>query len=231
MRAYRNSSSFSLFQIEVKNLKSILLRNAYPDHFIDSDIAKFISDQKIDEKQFKQNKCSNTKKQQLVVTEFDDVYLNIPYIGKPSQKLHRKIHHRMRNYNLCVKAAYNTVKVGSYFGLKSKCSYLFESNVVYKFTCSRDENISYIGETQRHLFTRISDHNDNKSDSPIFDHLFNCKDCQNTTNITARFSILKRSNTQNVRSLESLMITRFAPTLNTQLGNHFGKGARLVLYN
>ena len=73
----------------------------------------------------------------------------------------------MRKYCLCVKAAYNTVKVGSYFSLKSKCSNLFGSNVVYKFTCSRDENISYLGETQRHLFKRISEHSDRKSDSPF----------------------------------------------------------------
>ena len=148
MRAYRNSSNFDLFQTEVKNLKSILMQNAYPDHFIDSDIAKFMSDLKIEEKQFKLNKCSSTKKKQLVVTELDDVYINIPYMGKPSQKLHRKIYHRMLNYHHCVKAAYNTVKVRSYFSLKSKCSNLFESNVVYKFTCSRDEIVSYIGETQ-----------------------------------------------------------------------------------
>ena len=56
------------------------MRNAYPDRFIDSDIAKFMSDLKTEEKQFKLHKCSNTKKKQLVVTEFDDVYITIPYI-------------------------------------------------------------------------------------------------------------------------------------------------------
>ena len=231
MRAYRNSSSFDLFEMEVNNIKSILRQNAYPDYFINSIISKFTLDHQIDENQFKQNKGTNTQKHQLVVTELDDVYLNIPYIGKPSEKLHRKIHHRMRNYNLCVKAAYSTVKVSSYFSLKSKCSDLFDSNVVYKFTCSRDENVSYIGETQRQLFRRISEHSDKTSDSPVFDHLFNCRDCQNTSNITTRFSIIQHSNKFNVRSLEAILINKLAPRLNIQLGKTRGAGSRLVLYN
>ena len=137
----------------------------------------------------------------------------------------------MRNYHLCVKAAYSTVKVGSYFSLKSKCSDLFDSNVVYKFTCSRDGNISYIGETQRQLFRRISEHSDKTSDSPVFDHLFNCRDCQNTSNITTRFSILQHSNRFNVRSLEAILINKLSPRLNIQLGKNKGAGSHLTIYN
>ena len=125
----------------------------------------------------------------------------------------------------------STVKVSSYFSLKSKCSDLFDSNVVYKFTCSRDENVSYIGETQRQLFRRISEHSDKTSDSPVFDHLFNCRDCQNTSNITTRFSIIQHSNKFNVRSLEAILINKLAPRLNIQLGKTRGAGTRLVLYN
>ena len=46
-------------------------------------------------------------------------------------------------------------------------SNLFKSNVVYKFTCSRDESIAYIGETQRCIFERIADHTDKTKESAI----------------------------------------------------------------
>ena len=164
----------------------------------------------------------NTKKPQLVVKEFDEVYLNLPYIGKPSIKLHRKINNQMRKYNLWVKAAFSTTKTGSYFNLKSKCSNLFESNVVYKFTCSRDENVSYIGETRRHLFQRITEHNSSNSSSAVFDHLFNCSDCQNSTNIAKSFTILHRCKRSILYSLESIMICKDQPNLNNKLG--FTKG-------
>ena len=150
--------------------------------------------------------------------EFDEVYLNLPYIGIPSTKLHRKINNQMRKYNLWVKAAWNATKTGSYFSLKSGCSDLFESNVVYKFTCSRDENISYIGETRRCLFQRIIEHNSSTSNSAVFDHMFNCRECIENNNIATSFMILNRCKRSALYSLESIMICKHRPNLNNKLG-------------
>ena len=164
----------------------------------------------------------NTKKPQLVVKEFDEVYLNLPYIGKPSIKLHRKINNQMRKYNLWVKAAFNTTKTGSYFNLKSQCSNLFANDVGYKFTCSRDENISYIGETRRHLYQRIIEHTSSSSNSAVFDHLFQCRDCQNNINIAKSFKILHRCKRSILYNLESIMICKDRPNLNNKLGYNKG---------
>ena len=225
MRAFRNSSHYCLFRSEITTLRTIFKRNGYPDPFIDKIIFDFQQTHAQDEQHFKLNKQkSGTKKPQIVVKEFDEVYLNLPYIGRPSTKLHRKINIQMRKYNLWVNAAYRTTKTGSYFNLKSQCSKLFESNVVYQFTCSRDENESYIGETRRHLFQRINEHNsnNNNNNSAIFDHMFNCTGCMNNTNIAKSFKILYKCKRSNLYSLESIMIRKHRPTLNSKLGVNKG---------
>ena len=99
---------------------------------------------------------------------------------------------------------------------------LFESNVVYKFTCSRDENISYIGETRRQLFQRIIDHNTSNKNSAIFDHMFNCRGCMDKANIAESFQIIQKSRRSHLYSLESIMISKNRPNLNNKLGPHKG---------
>ena len=51
-----------------------------------------------------------------------------------------------------------TTKVQEYFSLKSKTPLILNSNVVYKFTCSRDVNVTYIGTSARHLSIRAGEH-------------------------------------------------------------------------
>ena len=53
---------------------------------------------------------------------------------------------------------YRTNKVGQYFQLKSETPLPLCSNVVYKFTCSCDTNLTYIGMSSRHLITRVKEH-------------------------------------------------------------------------
>ena len=46
-------------------------------------------------------------------------------------------------------------KVSDYFSNKSKCLEVFEANVIYKYTCSVDQSISYFGETSRQIFDKL----------------------------------------------------------------------------
>ena len=128
-----------------------------------------------------------------------------------------------------VETAYNTTKIGSYFSLKTCTPYLFKSNVVYKFTCTRDENITYIGESKRQLYQRIKDHCEKDKNSAIFGHLYECEDCQDEE-IISRFEILKCGSSMNILSLEAILITKFRPSLNTQLGPQKGTLVSLTLY-
>ena len=141
----------------------------------------------------------------------------------------------MREYDIVIKAAYTTTKVGAVFSLKSKCSSLFDSNVVYKFSCFCDKNISYLGETRRQLFRRIIDHTTqdrtNCNNSAVLDHLYQCQTCQNVPNIDDSFSILQRCSSNNILSYEALLISKHLPKLNVQMGASQGKLTTLNLYS
>ena len=126
-------------------------------------------------------------------------------------------------------AAYNTTKVGTYYKLKPPCPKLFLSNVVYQFSCCRDDNTTYIGETRRQLFRRVEDHNGKDQQSAVFQHLYNCTDCQ-SSNLTDRFNILKTCGKGDLLSCEALMISKYRPKLNTQLGPAKGTQVSLSLY-
>ena len=73
-----------------------------------------------------------------------------------------------QKHNINIKPAYTSKKVSDYFTKKSKCSEVFDANVIYKYTCSADQSISYIGETSRQIFRRITDHCGTDKNSAIF---------------------------------------------------------------
>ena len=87
------------------------------------------------------------------------VYLNVPYIEKESRHFVSRLAELFHvNFGVKVSAIYKTFKTGTYFQLKSRAPLLLCSNVVYKFTCSCDSNLTYIGKSTRHLSTRVGEH-------------------------------------------------------------------------
>ena len=159
------------------------------------------------------------------------IYFKLPYFGKPTRTLSRRIQEQFRNYDIDVRPAFSTTKVASYFCLKSQCSVFFKADVVYKFTCSRDEGISYVGETRRQLFTRISEHCTGKDKkSAVFNHLYDCNECQNS-NLSQNFKIIQNCDKFNIYSVEAILIAKHSPKLNIQLGPGKGKMITLALYN
>ena len=118
--------------------------------------------------------------------------------------------------------------MSEYFNVKSKCSEIFDANVIYKYTCSADQSISYIGETSRQMFRRVADHKGQDKRSAIFDHLHGCLPCQNS-NIDNNFEVLKRCARGELFSLESMLIEQEKPKLNTQIAAN-GKIASLTIY-
>ena len=62
--------------------------------------------------------------------------------------------------------------------LKSPFHKNLKSHVVYKVTCNGCSSI-YVGQTRRHVTTRISEHQ--KKDSPVGQHLVEC--CGRTHNV------------------------------------------------
>ena len=90
------------------------------------------------------------------------------------------------------------------------------SNVVYKFTCASC-NSCYVGETSRHLSTRIREHLNRDRTSHIFEHLQQSVACRNSCSAEC-FEVIDRATTKfQVKIKEALHISWEQPALNKQL--------------
>ena len=217
-RAKRVSSSEELFEEEVLYLKDTFRANGYPRSFIENTIRRHLSET-----------TTNGEKETITQDSQEEnvqkqVYFVLPYTGRASEKLHKRVKNEMLQHNIALLAAYRTTKVGSYFSLKSRVPALFKANVLYKFQCPRDENIHYIGETERQLFRRIEEHA-KKQDSAINEHIRQCIGCKAEKNIANSFDIFRNSTTADILSEEAICIKMFAPSLNIQMGPF--RGARV----
>ena len=225
-RALRVSSSLKFFESELENIRETFQKNSYPRDIIEKTISDFINNYGVCEESFSGSLKLERKEKN---TDKREIYLRIPFVGKPSTRLQRRLENNLNNDNLRVKTAFCTTKVGEYFNLKSRCSRLFSANVVYKFTCSRDSNITYLGETKRQLFERVLDHRGRDQKSAVLQHLYECKNCQNS-NISTCFEIVQRCSSKTICSAEALLISNYCPSLNTQLDPGNGTAVSLTLY-
>ena len=204
-RAKLICSNIHLFNSEVNKLRNIFSQNAYPKQFFDTVFKKFNFGYGI--------------KQQKTDKNFD-LRLGIPYFGKPSHKfscsLTKLIHKR---FAIDLAVYYTTMKTASYFKLKCNTPKSLVSNVVYKFSCLRDANLSYIGMTSRHLVTRVNEHlHSTINKTAVTQHINSCQFCKKGKLDLSRFEILKRCNTDyETKIQEALLIKKNQPKLNTQL--------------
>ena len=215
-RAHRVSSDFNSFTIELNNIKSLCSKNGYPSTFTESIIDEFIKSTNISEDNYKPAMYPTKRANQD--NNIKTAYFTVPYYGKASLKIQKCVKTEMEQHGIKIISSYNTKTVGSYFNLKSSCSNLFKSNIVYQFVCSQDQRVSYIGETTRQFYKRVDEHTRTDQNSAVFEHLFNCAGCQNHPNVCELFKILISCNNNNIYSHEALLIKKFRPSLNIQLG-------------
>ena len=94
--------------------------------------------------------------------------------------------------------------------LKSRVSDVFQSHVVYRLTCSGC-NASYVGQTTRHLTTRLREHG--RPRSKVGQHLLECNELIENV----QFKIIDKSdNVPKLLTLEALHISRIKPRINTR---------------
>ena len=125
-----------------------------------------------------------------------------------------------KKFNKQVRCVFNTFKVGQCFTLKSKTPKHLESNVIYKFTCRHDADISYVGKTKRQLSTRVAEHTSSglkdEGDSAVKKHIAECQYCPETN--LESFEIIKKTHSSfDVLIYEVLFIKKYKPSLNRQL--------------
>ena len=118
--------------------------------------------------------------------------------------------------NINIKLVFNSFKIGSLFSVKDPIPSDLRSRVVYKFSCAGC-TASYVGETVRHLATRVNEHLISDRASHIFKHLERNETClrlcskkcfQVLDSAATEFSLkikeaihIKRENTINLRVL------------------------------
>ena len=156
--------------------------------------------------------------------------LKIPYVGDLSHDFKSKIVKLFYDeLRIDIIPVFNTFKVSNYFTLKSQTPKQLIANVVYKFTCLCDTNLTYIGKTKRHLAVRSLEHLEFKKVKPegeVKSHLKSCEICQNCT--IDNFDILKKcKNDREVKISEAMFIKRENPRLNKNL---FNKGRQIIQF-
>ena len=122
------------------------------------------------------------------------------------------------NNNKNVSVVFTTHKIIRYCSNKSKTPKELEANLVYQFTCHGCEAL-YVGETKRHLKTRLAEHRQQSRSSHIKNHNNSCNKRHYCNCDISEFKVLGKqfSSTKQRKVLESIIIKEVAPSINKQL--------------
>ena len=208
-------SSDYLFQCEVGKLKTMFLKNNYPLRFFNNVLSSFM-------RSHSQSLHELPDESEVSETE---VYLRIPYMGSPSLQFGKRVQRLLHDkFDIPVKIAFYTFKVGDYFVLKDKVPLLFRSNLVYSFSCPCDRVTSYMGMTTRQLFVRIGEHfKRGNCSSAVYSHLAKCQTCHEVTSKQSNFRLVTTCRSERETEIkEAMYIRRFKPSLNVQMGTFQG---------
>ena len=223
-RAISICNNYHDYKKETTKLKEIFQINCYPKYLVNKIIQEFEKQEEISLKKFKRKTVTNNKQNDHEIN-----YFKIPYFGKSSYKFKSIIKKEFENYNIEIKPVFTSTKLSKYFSLKERCSQSYSSNIVYKFTCPKNKDISYIGESKRQFFKRIEEHKHNDKNSIVYNHIQNCGGCKNFPNLNNQFKIIKTCKKEELLSVEAILIHKDLPKLNIQT-EFLGKGAQLTIY-
>ena len=113
------------------------------------------------------------------------VYVRLPYIGKRGTDLMHKFKLKISRIlkQPCKFIVYwDTTTTGCFVSCKAKTPKEFQSSVVYKFSCPGCAK-TYIGKTDRCLYTRLNEHAITDKNSEIYKHINTCEQFNYLTNL------------------------------------------------
>jgi Reverse transcriptase (RNA-dependent DNA polymerase) len=209
-RVFKINSSWSGFHSDLEKTTIILAKNQFPESLI----SKYVKSYLHNKFESKTNPCDKLSAGERTR------YYKLPYIGFVSNLTNQKIRNIVSKYcvGIDVKLIFVSFKSGSYFSLKDPLPKCLQSGVIYKFVCAGC-NACYIGESSRHLKTRIDEHLGKDKSSHIYKHLQASDDCKRQCSDLC-FSVLDEAPTDFQRKLkEAMFIQWLKPNLNAQL-NH-----------
>ena len=208
-RAFKICSQQTCFERELEFLKSFFLKNNFPFKFVNNVFAKTL------------HKIYNSKPP-LITVEKKPIYVSLPYLGKDSFVLKKKLQSLARRFyphidlKLILK---NNFTVGSLFKFKDRLPFSLRSSVIYQYSCGQCSS-SYIGQTVKQLKVRISQH---KGRSFRTNNLLACPENSKILEhsistghpvVDNNFKIIDYCHNFDLRILESLWIQKLKPSLN-----------------
>ena len=214
-RAYKISSNYFLFTEEIDKLWKYFSGNKYPQQIFQQVLTKYLNDK------------FQPKPNIITVPKFD-VYIKLQYLGSHSYHCKKHLIELINRYfpQVNLKIIFtNNCTIGSFFRFKDKIPRLLTSGIIYKYTCGQCQSI-YIGETQKQLAFRISQHRGisfrtsqplgTVTHSKIRDHSINSDHPIKEDN----FKIIDSATLSDLRILESIYIHKHMPNLNSQGSSH-----------
>ena len=193
----------------------------YPKSVIDNQIKTF------PDKEFTVDSGTISKKQKTL-------HYSLPYIGHFSQVTKTKLKHICERFctDIDINIAFWPLKLSRFFSCKETLSKSLQSYVVYQFTCAGCK-ACYIGETKRHLNTRIEEHLGKDKKSHIYSHLQENSQCQERVNYDC-FEIIDRASSYfRLQIKEAMHISWKKTELNkqvTQVGIFLYRSIVLLLF-
>ena len=215
-RAYNVCSNWHLLHLEFEKIIHFLTENDYPKYFVLNIVKHFLY----------------SKYETKIVDLTDErkmYYFKIPYIGHSSDIFKKKLSKLFLKFNIKTRIVFTSTKISTYFSLKDRTNVFLKSCLVYKFTCLRDSNITYIGKTKRHFGKRLTEHG-LKGNTSVSNHVKTCENCAETKKFMNCFKILESGNSDfDCKILEAFLIRKNRPCLNKQL-NFSGSEFTLKLF-
>ena len=207
-RAFKINNSWLGFHNDKEKIFETLMKNMFPRDLLDKICKNYL------EQKYKNNSNEND-----VVTEGRKVrYFKLPYIGKFSESVQKRINFLCKKYckDSKIKIVFTSSKIKNYFSMKDKIPESLNSYVVYEFKCAGC-NSCYIGETHRHLPIRIDEHLRTDKKSHIYQHIREKVECFDKVTPDC-FSILDTASTKfQLKLKEGLYIGWKKPDLNKQV--------------
>ena len=205
-RVFRSTSTWEYFDQALEKNRKLWIENQYPKNWSDRVVFETLN-KIIKGKKNLEVKASEPRNVKWLKNS--PPLLTMQYRGNPSQLLAAMVRQISG-----AQIIFTTRKLKTCLpSLKNSFARELRSKVVYKLTCSGC-NSTYVGQTVRHLATRVDEHR--KEDSPVGQHLLECnKEVGGTAELKSEI-IDQTANTHKLLTLEALHIWRERPKINTR---------------
>ena len=204
------SSYQSLFHCELQNFKQIFSLNGYPTSLIDNCIRTFL------DKIFSPKPLVHSCSKKIL-------FFCIPYTGQHGLQIRTQLHKLLSKAypHISIRFVFRpTCRLSDFFPFKDRIPSAMRSHVVYKYKCQCCGAL-YVGQTRRHIHTRISEHmgvsskTGNKLSVSQMSAVLIHHHLSKHTISDSDFTILTSGNSKfDLEMRESLLISKLKPILN-----------------